>query len=426
MTVLLMVLGLLVCLLVLRLPVWLALLVPSVVYILFSGGVSFSVLLQQLTGGVDSFVLLAVPMFILMGNLANASGVTDRMFAAAKAVLGPVRGSLGYVNIFVSLGFSWMNGSALADVAGTGKIEIPVMVKSGYDRRFAVGLTGASALIGPIMPPSIPAVIFALTAGVSLGGMFLAGIGPAFLLTLVLIIWVWVLMRKQHHLKLARVSGAELRRSVVRSLPALATPIILVGGILGGIFTPTEAAGVAVAYVFLLGVAYREFTVAKIREVFRSSAHSTASVLVIIASASLFAWILTVEGVQVVVGDFLLSIVHERWQFLILVNLLLLVLGTLMETTALILILVPILMPIAVSFGVDPLHFGVIVVFNLMVGLLTPPLGLLLFLLKSITGMPLKDVVFGVSRFAVPIFACMILLTFVPEIALTIPRMFGI
>lgn len=426
MTLILMIVGLLFCLLVLRLPVWLGLLVPSVIYILFAGKVSFSVLLQQMTSGVDSFVLLAVPMFILMGNLANASGITDRMFDAAKAVLGPVRGSLGYVNIFVSLGFSWMNGSALADVAGTGKIEIPTMVKSGYDKRFAIGLTGASALIGPIMPPSIPAVIFALTAGVSLGGMFMAGVGPALMLTLVLIAWVWVLMRKQEHLRLGWIGWPQVARRLLRSLPALATPVILVGGILGGFFTPTEAAGVAVMYVFFLGICYREFSMAKLRELVRSSAHSTAGVMVIIGSAALFAWILTIEGVQVIVGDFVTSVVSEQWQFLLLVNVLLLIVGTVMETTSLILILVPILMPIALEYGVDPLHFGVIVVFNLMVGLLTPPLGLLLFMLKSITGAALKDVILGVAQFAVPIFVCMGLLTFVPQIALTIPRMLGL
>ncbi|MFB8386896.1 TRAP transporter large permease [Microbacterium sp. NPDC055910] len=427
MTVLLMVLGLLVCLLVLRLPVYLSLLVPSIVYILLSGGkLSFSVLLQQLTSGVDSFVLLAVPMFILMGNLSNASGITDRMFDAAKAALGRVRGSLGYVNIFVSLGFSWMNGSALADVAGTGKIEIPTMIKNGYDKRFAVGLTGASALIGPIMPPSIPAVIFALTAGVSLGGMLLAGIGPAFLLTASLIVWVWVLMRKQEHLRLARIPTRQVALRLLKSLPALATPVILVGGILGGFFTPTEAAGVAVMYVFILGLVYRAFTIAKLKEVLRSSAHATAGVMIIIGSASLFAWILTVEGVQVIVGDALQTIVHEQWQFLLIVNILLIVVGTVMETTSLILILVPILMPLALSYGVDPLHFGVIVVFNLMVGLLTPPMGLLLFLLKSVTGMKMKDVILGVAQFAVPIFVCMMLLTFAPAISTTIPRLVGL
>lgn len=425
MTILLMVLALLVGILVLRLPIWVGLLLPSVVFILVDGSVSFAVALQQLMGGVDSFVLLAVPMFILMGNLANASGATDRMFGAARAVLGPVRGSLGYVNVFVSLGFSWMNGAALADVAGTGKIEIPAMMKAGYDRRFAIGLTGASSLIGPIMPPSIPAVIYALTAGVSLGGMFMAGIGPALMLTAVLLLWVWVLMRKQTHLRSEWPGWGTVGRKMLSALPALATPVILIGGILGGVFTPTEAAGVSVVYVAVLGLCYRSFTAANVREVLRSSAHSIAGIMIIIGAASLFGWILTVEGVQTVVGDFVGTVVSEPWQFLLLVNLLLLVLGMVLETSSLILILVPILLPIAIDYGIDPLHFGVIVVFNLMVGLLTPPMGLLLFMLKSITDVPLKEVVLGIAQFAVPILVCLGLLTFVPQISMLIPHMLG-
>ncbi|MFV0253204.1 MAG: TRAP transporter large permease [Beutenbergiaceae bacterium] len=426
MTIALLLLGLFAGLLVLRLPVAAALLLPSVIYIFTSDRLSFSVLMQQVVSGVDSFVLLAVPMFILMGSLANASGITDRMFDAAKAALGPVRGSLSYVNIFVSLGFSWMNGSALADVAATGKIEVPMMVKNGYSRRFAVGLTGASALIGPIMPPSIPAVIYAMTASVSIGAMFLAGVGPALLVTATLVGWVWILNRKHDHLRLPRVGPRQIALRLLKALPALATPVILLGGILGGIFTPTEAAGVSVVYVFILGLVYRSFTLKSVAEVLRSSAHSTASVMIIIGAAALFGWILTVEGAPEIIADAVLGVVSEPWQFLLLLNLILLVLGAVMETAALILILVPVMLPVAASFEIDPLHFGVVVVFNLMVGLLTPPLGLLLFLLRSVTEASMKDVVLGVAKFAVPILVCILLLTFVPQVTLAIPALLGL
>lgn len=425
MTIALLLLGLFIGLLIFRLPVGISLLVPSIVYIALNPTVSFAVLQQQIVSGVDSFVLLAVPMFILMGTLANASGVAERMFDAARAVLGNVRGSLGYVNVFVSLGFSWMNGSALADVAATGRIQVPMMVKHGYDKRFSIGLTGVAALIGPVMPPSIPAVIFAMTAGVSIGGVFLAGIGPALLITAVLLASVWLKTRKSDHLRGETMERREIWRLLLRAVPALFTPVILLGGILGGYFTPTEAAGVAVAYVLFLGLVYRSFTFRNLAEVLRSAAHSTASVMFIIGAAALFGWILTVEGAQQVVTAALGSFVSETWQFLIVLNLMLLLIGTVMETAALILILVPVLFPIAMDFGVDPLHFGVIVVFNLMVGLLTPPLGLLLFMLKSVTSASMKDVVLGVAQFAVPLLVCMVLITFVPAVSLSIPAWFG-
>ncbi|MEQ3554779.1 TRAP transporter large permease [Pseudonocardia nematodicida] len=425
MTVALLVLGLFVGLFVLRLPVAFALLLPSVGYILLTGNVSFSIALQQVTGGIDSFVLLAIPLFILMGNLANAAGVTDRMFSGVQAVIGHVRGSYGYTNVLVSLGFSWMNGSALADIAGAGKMQVPVMVREGYGRRYTLGLTGAASMIGPIMPPSIPAVLFALTAGVSMGGMLIAGVLPALLITVVLLVTVWWMSRSWEHLRSPRPAPRVAARRVLTAAPALITPLILLGGILGGVFTPTEAAAAAAAYMLLLGVAYRSFSWSALRDTLRSTADTTAGVMVIIASATLFAWILSLERAPDLLAQYLVGAIDQAWVFLLVVNLLLLLFGAVMETGALILILVPVLLPAAEAFGIHPLHLGVVVVFNLMLGLLTPPMGLVLFVLDAVTGSGFNEVVRGVALFAAPLLGALALVTYVPVLSTGLPGLLG-
>lgn len=410
----------------LRVPIVISLLVPCLVYIGTSDTVSMSIALQRVVSGVDSFVLLAIPLFLLMGNVANISGIAERMYDSVRVVIGHVRGSQGYINVLVSLGFSWMNGSALADLAGVGKVQVPQMLKHGYPRRFSLGVTGASALIAPIMPPSIPAVIFALAASVSMGGMLMAGALPALLVTAVLLATVWWMSRNWGHLKAPKSSRKEMAMGVVRVIPAMLTPVIVVGGILGGYFTPTEAAAVAVVYMLILGLLYRAISLRGLLESIRTTGQTTAGIMVIIGAATLFAWILSLEQVPATLAAFILENIGEAWLFLLLLNIVLLLLGTFMEAGAVILVLVPVLMPAAIELGIHPLHLGVVVVFNLMIGLLTPPMGLALFVLEAATGASYSDTVRGALLFMPALLVCLVILTYVPEISLFLPRMLGL
>lgn len=423
---LLVLIGSVLLLLVVRVPVAFALLLPSMVYIAQSDALTLGIAVQRTTSGVNSFPLLAVPLFILMGNLANASGLTDRLFEFAETLIGHVQNSLGYVNVLVSFVFAWMSGAAIADAAGLGKIEVPSMVQRGYTVKFSVGITAASSTIGPIMPPSIPAVIYAVTAGVSLGGLLVAGIVPAVVIALSLAIAVWVLGRKQEAQSRDRATLRELGKGASAAVLPLFTPVILVGGILGGVFTPTEAAGVAVAYIFVLGVlAYRSVTLKALYRLVLSTAETTGAIMLIVAAGSLFGWILALERAPQMLADLILGVTSSPVFFLLLVNVLLLVVGMILEPASALLIMVPVLLPVATEFGVDPLHFGMIVIFNLMIGLVTPPIGLVLYVLSSVTEVPFGTVVRGTAPFLIPLGAALMLITFVPAISLWLPTRSG-
>lgn len=415
---------LMVVLLLARVPVAFSILGPSLVY-LISNGQSVGLASRLVAMGVNSFALLAVPLFILLGVIANRSGIADRIFDAAMESLGRVRGSLGYVNVFVSLGFSWMSGSALADAAGLGKVQVPAMIKRGYPKRFAVGVTAGSALISPVMPPSIPAVIFASVAAVSTGALFAAAVLPAFLMAIGMIVAVWVWARKHPELKGEPFNLRRWWRATVRvSGPAVA-PVIILGGILGGFFTPTEAAGVGALYVLLLGFIYRTIRIRDIPSILKEATTTTASITLILGSSALLGWILAREQVPQTVARLLLSVTDNPIVLLLLVNLLLILLGMFIEPTSALVISVPILLPIAVQFGIEPIHFGVIVIINLMIGLLTPPLGGVLFVLSTVTKTPIEEAFKGVLPFLIPLLAVLLIVTFVPVIALALPQALG-
>lgn len=410
-----------VVLILLRVPVAFALLVPPMIYLGTDPTISFTAAFQRMTAGVNSFPLLAVPLFIMTGNAANASGITDRLFTLAERLLGHVRGSLGYVNVLVSLVFSWMSGAAIADAAGLGKVAVPEMRRRGWDARFAVGVTGASSLIGPIMPPSIPAIIYAVTAGVSIGALFVASVVPALLMVLALSLMVFLHARHKPDLRLPRASLRQVRGAAWSALLPLGTPVIVLGGILGGVFTPTEAAGLAVLYVLVLGVVYRQLTWRALRGIVISTAETTGAILLIVASASLFGWVLARERIPQMVADGILSVTTNPLVFLVLVNLLLLLIGTMLEPTAAILIMVPVLLPVIDVFGIDPLHFGVFMILNLVIGLLTPPIGLVLYVLSSVTGMSFPEVARGALPFLAPLGVVLLVVTFIPAVSLWLP-----
>jgi tripartite ATP-independent transporter DctM subunit len=418
-------LGGLLVLLALRVPVAISLLVPSLVYVLLDPTATLGIAVQRTVSGVNSFAILAVPLFILLGNLANVSGISDRLYTTAVAFLGHIRGSLGYVNIATSFGFSWMSGAAIADAAAMGKIQVPAMKKRGYSEEFSLGITGASSMIAPMIPPSIPAIIYAVTAGVSVGALFMAGIVPALVLIACLCAMVWWLMRRQRHLVLPKSSWAVRGRSLLGALPAMGAAVIILGGILSGVFTPTEAAGVGVLYIFVIAVIYGALSWRKVYRILLGSVETTGSVLLIVASAALFGWVLAREQAPQLAAEFILNFTSSPIVFLILVNVLLLIIGAVLEPTAAILILVPVLGPVAETFGISPVHFGIVVIFNLLIGLLTPPVGLVLFVLSSVTNVPVTRVIKGVMPFFIPMLVTLIIITFVPALSLWLPGLLG-
>ncbi|QNN82532.1 TRAP transporter large permease [Brachybacterium sp. Z12] len=412
-------------LLALRVPVWMALLIPSIVYIILDDTATAGLAAQQTASGVFDFAILAVPMFILLGNIANISGATDRLFDAATSAIGHVRGSLGYVNIATSFGFSWMSGAAISDAAAMGRIQVPAMKKRGYPEGFSLGITGASSLIAPMIPPSIPAIIYAVTAGLSVSSLFMAGIVPALVLVAVLCLMVWLQTRKRDDLRMEKPPMAKRVKDIAKALPVAGAAVIILGGILSGIVTPTEASALGVAYVAILAICYRNLGLKNLGRVAASTVETTGSVLVIVTSAALFGWVLAREQAPQVMTDVILQITDRPLVFLILINILLLVVGAVLEPTAAILILVPVLVPIAEIFGIDQTHFAVMVIFNLMIGLLTPPVGLVLFVLSSVTQIPVTRVIKGVLPFFIPMLVVLLLITFVPALSTWLPSFVG-
>ncbi|USQ81071.1 TRAP transporter large permease [Ornithinimicrobium faecis] len=407
-----------VVLLLLRVPVAFAILGPSVVYLVTTGS-SLELGLRTAINGVDSWPLLAVPLFVLLGVIANHAGIADRLFDFALALLGRVRGGLAYVNIGSSVGFSWMSGSALADAAGLGSVQVPAMQREGYPARFAVGLTGASSLISPVMPPSIPAVVFASVAGVSTGALFAASVLPAFLIALGLVIYVWFWARRQTFLKTQAFRWQVVLATGKRAVAGLLTPVLVIGGILGGFFTPTEAAAAGCVYMLVLGFGYRTLRVRDLAPVLRNAAVTSAAIMVIIGATSLLGWILAKEQVPSAIAQWMTGLTDSPTVFLLLAVGLLIVLGAIMEPTSALVLSVPILLPVAKTFGIDPIHFGVIVVLTLMIGLLTPPVGPVAFVLSSVTKIPVREVFRGLLPFMVPLVSVVILLVFFPGLIWT-------
>ncbi len=409
-------------LLFLRVPVAFSLLLPCLVYVAWSPDITLGVALQQTVSSVDSFPLLAVPLFIMTGYLSNAAGLADRLFQMLLILFKKVPGTLGFVNVFSSLTFSWMSGAAIADAAGLGSVLVPAMKKRGYDEKFALGLTGASSLIGPIMPPSIPAIVYAVTAGVSVGSLFFAGVLPALVLTLILCVFVYREARKNPLQEEAgRPEMPPLTGAIMSAFPVLLTPVIILGGILLGIFTPTEAAAAAVMWVLILSLCYRSLSFKALHGVLLKTTTTTGSIMLIVAAAGLFGWVIAREQGPQAVTEAMLQFTDNPIVFLLLINVALLITGMLLEPVAGLLITVPVLMPAALEFGIDPLHLGIVMILNLVLGLLTPPVGLVLYVLSSVTGASVQTVTRGTLPFLIPLLITLLLITFIPAFSLWLP-----
>jgi tripartite ATP-independent transporter DctM subunit len=412
-------------LLFLRVPVAISMLLPCLCYVTWSPDITLGVALQQTVGSVDSFPLLAVPLFIMTGYLSNAGGLADRLFRMLLTLFKKIPGNLGFVNVFSSLMFSWMSGAAIADAAGLGSVLVPAMKKRGYDEKFALGLTGASSLIGPIMPPSIPAIVYAVSAGVSVGALFFAGVLPALVLTAILCIFVYRDARKNPLREEAIAQDIPVAKAITSALPVLLTPVIILGGILGGVFTPTEAAAAAVMWVLILSFFYRSLSFKAFRGVLVKTTTTTGSIMLIVAAAGLFGWVIAREQGPQAVTEAMLQFTDNPIVFLLLVNVVLLMTGMILEPVAGLLITVPVLLPAAIEFGIDPLHLGIVMILNLVLGLLTPPVGLVLYVLSSVTGSTVQTVTRGTVPFLIPLLITLLLITFIPAFSLWLPGLLG-
>jgi tripartite ATP-independent transporter DctM subunit len=407
----------------LRVPIAFSLALSSFAYILYSG-LPPVLLMHNMVNRMASFPLLAIPFFILAGALMNSAGITARIFGFARAIVGWMHGGLGHVNVGASIIFAGMSGAAVADAGGLGAIEIKAMREAGYDDDFSVGVTAASSTIGPIIPPSLPLVIFGVMASVSIGKLFVAGIIPGLLMALSLSAMIWWMSRKRDYPRDVSFSPTVIATRFKAAFLPLMTPVIIVGGIVSGAFTPTEAAIGAAAYALFLGtIVYRTLSVRKLAVISLETIETTAAIMMIVGAASVFAWILTANQVAAQFAEFVLSFTDSKAVVLLLIMAVVLIVGLFMETIAAISILVPVLMPVAAQFGIDPVHLGIIVILNLMLGLLTPPVGMVLFVLSRVSKVPFEQCVRATLPFLIPLIGVLLLLTFVPSLVLWLPEL---
>ncbi|APV51506.1 ABC transporter permease [Betaproteobacteria bacterium GR16-43] len=448
-------------------PVAIAMAGASLVYVMVSGNIPDYVVIHRMVGGLDSFPLLAVPFFIMAGNLMNSAGITNRIYNFALGLVGWLRGGLGHVNVVGSVIFAGMSGTAIADAAGLGTIEIKAMTEHGYSKEFSVGVTAASATLGPIIPPSLPFVIYALFANVSVGSLFLAGIVPGAVMAILMMLTVayyahknkwgadvpfqWPrVLRSFGELVIAlgwpaaiwvavEFGGIGPQTAVVCGLIVLLaadwkfkfqavlpimTPVLLIGGMTTGVFTATEGAIAACVWALFLGIVwYRVMNMKMLVKVSMDTIETTSAVLFIVAAASIFGWMLTATRTTEMIASWVLSVTSTPWGFLLLANLLMLFVGCFLEPTAAITILVPILLPIVHKLGIDPVHFGLVMVLNLMIGLLHPPMGLVLFVLARVAKLSVERTTMAILPWLVPLLISLVLVTYIPQISLWLPNL---
>lgn len=407
----------------LNIPVAYAMLLAAIFYLTVLDQVPLIVVAQQAAAGTDQFLLLAIPFFFLAAELMGVGGSLQRLMDFSHALVGHVRGGLGQVNILSSMMFAGMTGSAIADAAGPGRIEIEMMRRAGYDIGFTAAITGASATIGPIIPPSIPFVVYGSLAEVSVGKLFMAGILPGIAMGLFLMASVWWVAGRRRFPLDAWPGWAAVGGRFVRALPALVLPVVILGGIFTGMFTPTESAVAASGYALLLGLVTRELRLAQLGAILLRVGADTSRIMLIVVASTVFSWILAREGVPQELAAATLTLTDRPWLVLLLINLLLLALGTVMEPLPIMVLVVPILMPLVRSLGIDPVHFGVVVTLNLMIGLITPPVGLIMFAMMDIARISMLRFARETMPFLLALLLVLLLITYVPGIVLLLPRL---
>jgi tripartite ATP-independent transporter DctM subunit len=405
-------------------PIAIAMGIPAAIYLLVEG-IPISVMIQRMVASLNSFPLLAVPLFILAANLMNNSGITSRLFEFAKLLVGRLRGGLAQVNVLASLIFAGISGAALADVGGLGNIEIDAMTEQKYPKEASAAITAASAVVGPIFPPSIPLIIYGAAAETSSLRLLMAGVFPALVIVALLMMQIAFFARRRHYPRGVdhTFTRVEVFSTIKRGLPAMLMPVMLMAGMLSGYFSPTEVAAITVTYALVLSAVYRELSWKQLLQVCRETLRSTASVLFIVGSAAIFAWTLTVEQLPQQVSEMMLTISENPVVLLLLANAVLLIAGMFLETTAALMVLTPILLPPLMAVGVDPVHFGVVMVFNLMIGMITPPVGMSVYMLSPIVKLPVGRIFRAVTPYLVTLGISLVILTFVPQITLWLPNL---
>jgi tripartite ATP-independent transporter DctM subunit len=384
--------------------------------------IPFAAIAQRLVYGINNFPILAIPCFLLVGKLMNEVGVTTRIFRFANSLVGHFHGGLGHANVVASVIFSGMSGSAIGDIVAMGPIEVKAMTDAGFPHRFTAGITAASSLIGPIIPPSIPMIFYGVLASVSIGSLFIGGIIPGLLMAGSLMVWVYVKAKRNHYPK-GELSAAEIWASFKDAFVPLWTPVILIGGIWVGVFTPTEAAAAGILYVVIMGIANRSLTLARFVPILRETVRDTAVLLFILACGSLYGWMIVRLRVPYVVLDLFVSIISSPLLVVVVLVLFCLLMGCFLSVVVIINITVPIITPILAQYGIDPLWFGLIMIVTLMIGVLTPPFGNVLFGIMLITGLPFDEVVKAILPPIIPILVVVVLLIIFPPLVTFLPSL---
>ena len=424
---LLLLFGLFAVLIILEMPVAFAMALSSIAALIFTLPVPLSIVVQRMGTGLDSFVLIAIPLFVLAGHLLNRAGIADRIFEFADAMVGHIRGGLAHVNVLASMIFAGMSGVAQADAAGLGVVEVNAMRKEGFDPAFAAAVSAASAIIGPIIPPSVIMVVYAVMVQASVADMFLAGFLPGILMGLALMVTIYWLVSTGRVAAppTKKMSYPRLGKSFVRAVPALAAPILLTVGLLAGVATPTELGALTVVYAAGLGFIQRELTIKDVIAAMRETLVTCGVLVFIIACAVPFGWIVATSQAPMKLAAFMMSISDNKFVILAIINVGLLVIGCFMETTAVLLIATPTLFPLIVALGVDPVHFGIILIVNLLIGTLTPPFGVILFIMMDIAKISLAQISRAVLPFYIPLFFTLLVITYWADFVLAVPRFFG-
>lgn len=407
--------------LLINMPVGFSMLCSSIIYSLIYGE-SLNLILSRSISGTSSFTLLALGFFILAGNLMNTGGITNKIFDFCEKLIGWIPGGLAHANVLASVLFAGMSGSAVADAGGLGSIEIKAMKDAGYDEEFAVAVTGGSSCIGPIIPPSISAVVFAVASGVSIGKLFLGGVIPGLTMALCQMIYIVYISKKRNYPKTEFPKLKEVGKSFVGSFPALITPLIILGSILFGFATPTEASVIAVVYALVLGFITKELKFSDLPSLLNETITLTMSVLFIVGCANAFGYIITTAQFPIKVANFFIKFITSKFMALLIINIFLLIVGMLMESLSALVILIPILMPIVLDFGIDPVHFGIIMILNITIGMITPPVGMVLFTLVGVSDKNLEQITKAILPFLIINIVALLLVTYIPGLVTFLPN----